>query len=85
MNSFYLIKNNYYISHKFPQTLDAAKKIISQANGKPYNIEGNANLSASYGYLTWWLGKGPSEKKEKLQFTVKEENNKVEITKNIKK
>ena len=85
INSFYLIKNNYYTSLKFPQKLDAAKKIISQANGKPYNIEAKGNLSASYGYLAWWLGKGPSEKQEKLQFIVKEKNNKIEITKNIKK
>src|SRR5205814_5796509 len=56
INSFYLIKNNYYTSLKFTQKLDTAQKIISQANGKPYTIAGNGNLAASYGYLTWWLG-----------------------------
>ena len=83
INSFYLIKDNY-ASQKFTQKLDAAKKIISQANGEPYNIVGNGNLSASLGYLTWWLGEGQSEKQEKLQFIIKEDNFKIEVIKKIK-
>jgi 4-amino-4-deoxy-L-arabinose transferase-like glycosyltransferase len=84
INSFYLIKNNYYTSLKFTQKLDTAQEIISQANGKPYTIAGDGNLSASYGYLTWWLGQGPSKTQEKLQFTIKEYNSKIEVIKKIK-
>lgn len=86
-NSFFLIQRNYFIDLTFNDRIEVAKKIIKEANGRPYNILGNGEGSQfesfimPHEYLAWWLGHGPSKKDEKLKFYVSEYIDRIEIEK----
>lgn len=66
-------------SQGFSDRLSAAKKIVSQASGRRYNLIGEGkgsefpSFTMNYEYLTWWLGHGPSKEKEKLKFIISED------------
>lgn len=88
VNSYYSFETNRK-NHSFEQRMEVAKSIVKQANGKEYNLKGRVsgkeleNFGLNYAYLTWWLGHGPSQEKQKLQFVVVEENNQIKVEKKI--
>jgi 4-amino-4-deoxy-L-arabinose transferase-like glycosyltransferase len=89
MNMFSLVSQNYFMGKGsgFVAKLSAARHIVSEADGKAYTIVGKGpgsqyqSFTMNYAYLTWWLGNGPSNKKEKLQFTIQEDTNGITIKK----
>ncbi|MBI2621724.1 MAG: glycosyltransferase [Candidatus Levybacteria bacterium] len=89
-NSFLLIKQNYFVDITFNDRTNAAKQIIKEANGRPYNLIGKGagsqhrSFTMNYEFLTWYFGHGPSDKKEKLQFIISEQPYKIEIEKKEK-
>ncbi len=71
----------------FSEKLKIAKQIITQANGKEYNlIWGEIGRdwqfqTLNYEYLIWQLGgRGISHKPQKLQFIIKEYEKKIKVT-----
>ncbi len=74
-----LFKTNFITDISFKDRVNAAKYMIREANGRPYNIIGSGpgsehrSFIMNHEYLTWYLGHPPSEKKEKLQFIIHEE------------
>jgi hypothetical protein len=60
----------------FEERLEKSKEMVNKADEMRYNIVGKgpgsqfASFTMNYEYLTWWLGNGPSDKPEKLQFIV---------------
>ena len=80
-----VILNSYYSFTKngsddsFKRRLDVAKQIVTQADGKEYNLKGRGpgsqfeSFTMGYEYLAWWLGNGPTKEPQKLQFVVSEE------------
>lgn len=95
MNTYSLIKTNYLTGPygygaPFSDRLKIAKKIIQQAGTKKYNLKGKGpgsqfpSFTNNYTYLTWWLGNPPSQKPEKLQFTVYESPKTITIEKEDK-
>ena len=89
----YLVNNDFYsdpLASKFSmeKRIDAAKQIIFQSEGKEYNLKEDSKDGAmhpsavmNFAYLTWWLGHGPSDKEEDLQFFVTEDSRGITITK----
>ncbi len=88
-NAWTLVQDNYLMNkdfgYPFKERLAAAKIITAKANGREYNIQGIGagskfeSFIMPYTYLTWWLGSGPSEKKQKLIFTVTENPNGIDV------
>ncbi len=84
-NSFLFINQNYFTDITFNDRINAAKKIIKEANGRPYNLIGKGagsqhkSFTMNHEFLTWYFGHGPSDKKEKLQFIISEQPYKIEI------
>lgn len=79
-NAYSLISQNYLAGkgYSFIDRLSASKQIIKTANVREYNLIGKGEGSQfksfimNYKYLTWWLGKGESEKRENLRIVIKE-------------
>lgn len=80
-NMYSIIWNSEVLGTKgegvtFAERLDKSKEMVNKADGIRYNIVGKgpgsqfASFTMNYEYLTWWLGNGPSDKPEKLQFIV---------------
>ncbi len=90
-NSYYLISHNYSFDMYLGQTLkvkiDIAKSIIRQSTGREYNLIGTGpssqfkSFTMNYEYLTWWLGHGPSDEQQKLQFIINDEDGTVNVNK----
>lgn len=82
-----MLSTGYTTDISFNDRLNAAKYIIKEANGRPYNIVGTGpgsehrSFTMNHEYLTWYLGSPPSTKKEKLQFIIFEEPYKIKIEK----
>jgi len=78
----------YYV-FAITQRLTVAKQIISESHGKEYNLVGRGNWSQftsftmNYEYLTWWMGHGPSKKKQPLRFIIQETPTKIVLQKKI--
>ena len=74
------------------QRMAAAKQIIRESNGMQYTVVGGGpkpwsqfiSFTMNYQYLTWWLGHGPSEKPQKLQFFIYESPSAIHVQKQIK-
>lgn len=85
-NLYFIINSNYLVNksggygYSYLQRLSIARKIIGFANKRKYNLIGSGegssfeSFTANYEYLTWYLGNGPSKRKEKLIFVIKEEH-----------
>ncbi len=88
LNIHHLITNNFYPKIKpdqFTQRLITTKQIISESEGKEYNLidkHTHPSISKNYEYLAWWLGHGPSEGKTKIQLILNEDSGYAIITKN---
>lgn len=73
-----------------PKRLRAANEIIKTSDGKDYNLKGEGpgsiheSFTMNYEYLAWYLGNGPSKKETDLIITVKEENNAINVFKELK-
>lgn len=73
------------------QRIAVSKEIIREANGKEYTITAKgqwtqfASFTMNYEYLTGWLGHGPSHKKEKLNFIIREDSGSPLLQKEIQK
>ncbi len=92
VNSFYLLKNNYYIGFANsygPSMIDrvkVAKYMMSESNGRPFKILGKGEGSEfesfvmNYQYLTWYIGAEPSNSAN-LLFVIKETPNDIKIVK----
>lgn len=82
---FFLKEINNDSSYK--RRINAAQKIVKEAEGKEYNLVGMGkgsqfqSFTMNYEYLTWWLGKAPSKKKEVLKFYVDEADGEIKISK----
>lgn len=69
----------------FSEQLAVAKKIVSQAQGRRYNLLGKGegshfpSFTMNYEYLTWWLGNGPSKVREKQQFIISEDKKGIHV------
>src|SRR3989338_1857396 len=85
VNAYTTIRGNFLTGPPFTKRVEAARFIIKEANGRPYNILGigEASIYESFTmpheYLTWYLGHGPSEKKEKLRFYVSEHIDRIDV------
>lgn len=85
INSNFLIGQNYLTGPSFTKRIEASKKIIKEANGRPYNVLGKGEGSQfesfimTHEYLVWWQGHGPSKKNEKLKFYVSEYIDRIEV------
>lgn len=88
MNAYLLITQDYLMRDKgygptFADRKEVARKIVSKAGKDRYNIVGKGegsefkNFTKNYEYITWWLGKAPSKKEEKVKFFIEEKNGKV--------
>lgn len=90
MNSTTLVFQNYFMGEGkgFSDKLMAAREIVSDADGKRYTIVGKGSgsqyesFTMPYEYLTWWLGNGPSQKQEQLQFLIREDEQEITVSKN---
>lgn len=87
--NFTLNTDSYYAS--FRERVSVAKKIVKEADGKEYNLVGRGegsqfeSYTMNYQYLTWWLGKGPSNKNEKLKFEISDTRKGIQVKKIVKK
>lgn len=78
INSCLLVKGDFLTGPSFEKRVEAANKIIKEADGEPYNIigKGQGSIYESFimphEYLTWWLGKESSNKSERTRFYVSE-------------
>ncbi len=87
--------NAYYSFDKsssdslFQTRLNIAKYIVKESEGKEYNLRGRGDASQfesftmNYEYLAWWLGKGPSHKRQKLSFTIEERSDGIHVEKKV--
>ncbi len=79
--SYFSYSYGYGVPYK--DKLDISKKIIKEAEGKPYNIVGRGwgsqyeSFTKTYEYLTWWLGEAPSKNPQKLKFYITELPDKI--------
>lgn len=91
-NAIYVYKNDYLIGKpqgygpSLTRRIEATKKILEEAKGRKYNIEGKgkgANFETfimNYEYLAWWLGKNPPTKeKQELVFVIEEQRDTVKV------
>ncbi len=88
-NVSFMINNEYLMGKKggygprFSERLKTARSIVDTAAGKRYNLRGEGpgsqfeSFTMNYEYLTWWLGNGPSKKKESLVFVIKETEDQI--------
>lgn len=90
-NLLYIIRLVYVVPYEdYPKRLKAAKEIIKAANGRQYNLSGKGpgsehkSFMMNYEYLTWYLGKGPTDKVADLTIIVTEANNEITVTKELK-
>jgi GT2 family glycosyltransferase/4-amino-4-deoxy-L-arabinose transferase-like glycosyltransferase len=82
MNAIEIINKNFLVANGkgFTERLAIAKRIVTESNGRRYNLKGTGggsqfpSYTMNYEYLTWWLGNGPSHTPEPLQFLVSENN-----------
>lgn len=87
LNIYYLLTYNY--GFFFRERVNASRYMVREAAGNEYNLKGRGESSQfetftmNYEYLTWWIGNGPSKKKQDLDFIIIEENGKIKIEKNI--
>lgn len=80
-NAYSLISQDYFAKkgYSFVDRLHRSKEIIKMAGGNKYNLIGKGegsqfeSFTMNYEYLTWWLGHGPSQKKEKMKFIIQED------------
>lgn len=69
--------------------MEAARRIVKESEGKDYNLIGEGkgsqfqSFTLNYEYLTWWLGKAPSQKEKKLKFFISETEKGIKIEKKI--
>lgn len=88
-NIGYLLLYEFHPSQQ-PLSLEkrifAARYIIEHAEGKLYSLAARgpgsqfSSFTMNYAYLTWYLGHGPSQKQEKLQFIIRDDAKGVHIT-----
>lgn len=83
VNPYSLIVNNYYMGEggygfTFFERKKIAQDIIREAKGREYTLAGKgsgsefASFTMNYAYLTWWMGHGPANTREKLIFLIEE-------------
>ncbi|MBI5122683.1 glycosyltransferase [Candidatus Roizmanbacteria bacterium] len=88
-NSYFSVNFNKNALNKFENKISTAKYIIKQSLGKEYNLKGSGpggeftSFTMNYEYLTWYLGHGPSSKKEKLKFVISEDETGIHVKKII--
>jgi len=92
VNSYLLITKNYLMKNGYGvpiiDRINVVNKIIKESGEEEYNIRGIGegsqyeSFAKGYEYLAWWLGKQPSKKKTKMQFTIQETSNEVIINNN---
>ncbi len=87
MNTVWLTEQNYLTpkGYSFIDRVQAAKEIISQADGSRYNLKGKGpgsqfeSFTMNYEYLTFWLGNPPSKNNEKKKIFISEERNDIKV------
>jgi GT2 family glycosyltransferase len=92
VNSYTLIQTNYFIAkgYWFTDRIAAAKKIISESDGRRYNLKGkgqSSNFSSftlNYEYTTWWLGKSPVKSSPEITFFIAETPTGIKVIKQKK-
>lgn len=81
------LNKDFVFIHGIEYRKNVVKKIIADADGKPYNIIGRGEASiyesylTPYEYLAWWYGSPPSHNPEELKFYIREHKNGIEVTK----
>ncbi len=84
-NSYIFIGRNYESVSDIQDKIRVSKEMISEANGRPYNILGRGwgsqyeSFTTPYQYLTWYYGHGPSKVNQKLRFYVSENAGKIKM------
>lgn len=93
--TYLLISNSYYVlqinakDNHFTNRFIAADNIVKMAGEKEYNLKGEGpgskyeSFTMNYEYLTWWLGHGPSNKKQKLTFIISESSEGITVQKEV--
>jgi len=94
IGNVYIVLTTHYLkaeSISYKERLVVSKQVVSEARGRSYNLVGKGegskfeSFTMNYQYLTWWLGNPPTKTKQKLQFTIAEEKNKIRVIKEEKK
>ncbi len=69
----------------YSDQLVQAKQIVTDAQGKQYNLIGKGPNSQyesfimNYAYLTWWLGHGPAKDRQSVYFIIDDTANGTKI------
>ncbi len=85
LNSYILIKNNYFVTTNINDKLKVSKQIIQAAGITSYDIVGKGNGSqyesfiTPYEYLTWYLGNPPSTRSVRRRFYVSEYPDRINL------
>lgn len=85
MNSYIFIGRNYESVSDIQDKIRVSKEIISEANGRQYNIIGRGwgsqyeSFTTPYQYLTWYYGHSPSKENQKLRFYVSENAGRIKM------
>lgn len=90
---FILLGLNFYFAYKntfkpdYQNRIKASNEIIALTKGREYNLIGKGegswfeSFTMNYQYLLWWKGYPPSEKKENLKILIKEERERISVSK----
>lgn len=93
-NAVSLLQQNYLMAipengygPTFTQRMQIAETIVKTAGENEYTIKGRGkgsefpSYTMSHEYLTWWLGHGPSEREQRMQFTIQETPERIYLEK----
>lgn len=95
-NMYTLIQNDYFTGTKkgygpsMEERIAVAKHIVKESEKREYTIVGKGegsqfrSFTMNTEYLTWWLGHGPSQKEESLQFVIYEDSHSIRVEKKVK-
>lgn len=86
-NGYALLKHDYYQPEglRYSDKIQAARQIVTEAEGKEYNLIGVGKNSEfpsytmPYQYLTWVLGNAPVKQKVKRTFIIEEQTKGITI------
>ena len=92
LNAVFIVQNNYLVDTSpgygpsLERRVEVVDKIIKQANGRKYNLDGRGegsefeSFTMNYEYLLWWRGNPPSSEKQNLIFVIDEKQDRIDVT-----
>lgn len=89
-NIYFFVSHHYSLRNEtdeFTKRMAIARQIVTEADGIEYNLKGTGlgsqfeSFTMNYAYLTWWLGHGPSDHEQPVQFVISEDEKGIHIKK----